>query len=201
MTSKMSRTARDPLATNEAPKWALNPQIKFGTKISYLPQQPVCASRVNPHHKTTTAGTFDNVYFTVQALCYLSRHDLPRHISQAHPPRTRSTAVFVRGMACHKKKRTSSVNGIFWERLKMRQVALSYALSQVHRHGDLGDEVDGARFVNLANLARKSHRPQTRAGCPTQECCWLLANLEHVVLDLFSHFTMGKIQWSLSAHV
>ena len=26
-------------------------------------------------------------------------------------------------------------------------------------------------------------------------------NLEHVVLDLFSHFTMGKIQWSLSAHV
>ena len=26
-------------------------------------------------------------------------------------------------------------------------------------------------------------------------------NLEHVVLDLFSHFTMGNIRWSLSAHV
>ena len=26
-------------------------------------------------------------------------------------------------------------------------------------------------------------------------------NLEHVVLDLFSHFTLGKIRWSLSAHV
>ena len=26
-------------------------------------------------------------------------------------------------------------------------------------------------------------------------------NLEHVVLDLFSHFTMGNIRWSPSAHV
>ena len=32
-----------------------------------------------------------------------------------------------------------------------------------------------ARFVNLANLARPSHRPPTRV-CPTHECGWLLAS-------------------------
>ena len=61
------------------------------------------------------------------------------------PPRTGSTAAFVGGMACHKKNRTSSVHGVFWERLKMTQVALFYALSQVRRQGDLGGEVDGIK--------------------------------------------------------
>ena len=54
--------------------------------------------------KTTTAGTFHNVYFpkqldTSKPCVFLSRHDLSRHISQGDPPRTGSTAVFVRGMA------------------------------------------------------------------------------------------------------
>ena len=32
-----------------------------------------------------------------------------------------------------------------------------------------------ARFVSLTNLARQSHRPPTRVGCPTHECGWLFA--------------------------
>ena len=77
------------------------------------------------------AGIFHNLLQAARhghALSHLSRH-----ISQSHPPRAGSTAVFVRGMACH-KKRTPSVQGICWERVKMMiQVALPHALSQDHR--------------------------------------------------------------------
>ena len=42
------------------------------------------------------------------------------------------------------------------------------------------------------------HSPPPHARFDSECKRW---NLEHVILDLFSHFTMGNIRWSLSAHV
>ena len=56
----------------------------------------VCASRLNPYHKTTTAGTFHDVHFPKQ-LDHLSGQS-----SQSHPVKTASTKrVPSQDMACH----------------------------------------------------------------------------------------------------
>ena len=95
-----------------------------------------------------------------QALCHLSRHDLSRHISQGHLPGQARRPCLSEEWPVTKKKRTSSVHGVFWERLKMTPVALFYAPSQVHREGDLGRHQGRRRQV----LGRRRWLPQARCA-------------------------------------
>ena len=53
---------------------------------------------------------------------------------------------------------------------------------------------EGAVAAQERRAAQQSLLPHARFD---SEC----VNLEHVLFDLFSHFTLGEIRWSLSAHV
>ena len=118
-----------------------------------------------------------------QALCHLSRHGLSRHTSQSHPPRTGSTAVFVRGKALHKKKRTSSVHGVLWERLKMTQVD---CFTPYHK------SIDSA---TSATRATPSSSWATTMAVASEVCLVVISQDTSLETVLWIHFLLRTLSW------
>ena len=154
----------------------------------------VCASRPNRSHKTTAAGAFHNVCVVLASSC----QDTSRKVTpQGEQLRTGESDVYQQPIAgltplalCCSMEGTQNECGLSPLDVVLCSL-LCHALSQVHRQGDLGDEVDGHQGRRRQALGRRRCLPQARRAlwsprktrlmrqsCGSTSCC----EFSHVVM-------------------